>query len=174
MNRDHEDNYGVVDLVATEEQAQENGMNGYPASVSVPENNRERSRNHHTQNDYHSYTNTNDDDGEVVPDDEMQRRHDASNNYNNNNNSDTFDNSAMALRPLFFGNLLLNYSTDQIKNLFEHPESIDTLPNHTELRPIPIDRIDIKRGYCFVFFKDATSIQEKERIESFCMTINGM
>jgi hypothetical protein len=172
MNRDNEDDYGVIDLAAAEDKAPENATNGYPSSVDVPSSaaHRGRPRDHHSQDDYHQYTSTNEDDGEVVPDDEMQRQHDAT----NNNNNDTFDGSTMALRPLFFGNLLLNYSTDQIKNLFEHPDRIDTLPNHNELSPIPIDRIDIKRGYCFVFFKDATSIQEKQRIESFCMTINGM
>ena len=110
------------------------------------------------------------------------------------------DNSNMALRPLFFGNLLPNYSTEQITNLFEHPERfMDSLPppppvamtqsssntttdetttttttTTTTHSPIPVDRIDMKRGYCFVFLKDATDLAEKLRIEAFCQAINGM
>jgi hypothetical protein len=91
--------------------------------------------------------------------------------------SDSVVIGSTALRPLFFGNLLQNYSTDQIINIFENPLAIDSLrehPNADSFRPIPVDRIDIKRGYCFVFLKDATTQEDKERIETFAMAINGM
>lgn len=41
-------------------------------------------------------------------------------------------------------------------------------------RPIAVDRVDIKRGYCFVFLKDVTSQAEKERIENYVADIGGM
>lgn len=33
---------------------------------------------------------------------------------------------------------------------------------------------DIKRGFCFVFFKDAPNMEEKRRTEDFVDEINGM
>ena len=41
-------------------------------------------------------------------------------------------------------------------------------------RPIPLDRVDMKRGYCFVFLKDASSAAEKERVENYVADISGM
>jgi hypothetical protein len=192
MNRDD-----VVDLVATE--GEEKMNDGY--KTNDYNDNDDNYQHHHdrppvSRNGNHH--NTHEDEGEINPhDEEMRRRGDDVNvnssshpngsmgdNNNNNSNShynDTHDGSAtnMALRPLFIGNLLPNYSTDQIRKLFEHPEEFqDVLPRNTNDEPppvsIPVDRIDIKRGYCFVFFKDATSLQEKQRIESFCMSISGM
>jgi arginine/serine-rich splicing factor 4/5/6 len=32
----------------------------------------------------------------------------------------------------------------------------------------------MKRGYCFVFLKDAANAMEKERIENYVSDINGM
>jgi hypothetical protein len=84
---------------------------------------------------------------------------------------------SLALRPLFFGNLTTNYSTDQITQIFENPLSFESLRNHADsatFRSIPVDRIDVKRGYCFVFLKDATSAEDKERIEAFATAIHGM
>jgi hypothetical protein len=84
---------------------------------------------------------------------------------------------SMALRPLFFGNLTSNYSTDQITQVFENPLSFESLRNHADAAtflPIPVDRIDVKRGYCFVFLKDAESAADKERIEAFATAIHGM
>jgi hypothetical protein len=37
-----------------------------------------------------------------------------------------------------------------------------------------VDRIDIKRGFCFVFLKDAASQEEKDQIEAFVAAIQGM
>lgn len=41
-------------------------------------------------------------------------------------------------------------------------------------RPIALDRVDMKRGYCFVFLKDVSSMAEKERIENYVADISGM
>jgi hypothetical protein len=161
MNRGNMDDDGAVDVVETTAEEDNVGKtNGHD--------------DHPSQNGNTIHNNTNEDEGEIAPDeDDMPPRRNNNDTATNNSNNDTFDDSTMALRPLFFGNLVPNYSTDQITKLFEHPEEFrNVLPN--DISPIPIDRIDIKRGYCFVFFKDATSVQEKQRIESFCMTINGM
>ena len=170
----HEDGNGenVVDSIATVDGEQEDvqAMNGFISSTIEGDE-----RNHH----YHNNNNinhrhcpsqngmTHDDEGEIALDENEVSQREMRENHNHHSSSST-----MALRPLFFGNLLLDYSTDEITNLFEHPERIAALSNHintNEAQPIYI-----KRGYCFVFLKDATSLQEKQRIESFCMTINGM
>ena len=41
-------------------------------------------------------------------------------------------------------------------------------------RPFNLDRVDMKRGYCFVFMKDADTLAEKDRVEQFVADINGM
>jgi hypothetical protein len=76
-----------------------------------------------------------------------------------------------ALRPVFLGNLISNYSTDQVTRMFEHPAELRMAGDY---KPVPVDRIDVKRGYCFVFLKDAESQKDKERIEDFIRAINGM
>lgn len=78
-----------------------------------------------------------------------------------------------AMRPVFLGNLLANYSTDQVTELFERCYQIRGLPREFS-KSIAVDRIDVKRGYCFVFLKDAASQGEKETIEDFVVAINGM
>lgn len=77
-----------------------------------------------------------------------------------------------AIRPVFLGNLIPNYSTDQVTNMFERPSQLRGLPR--EFKSIPVDRIDVKRGYCFVFLKDAETQADKEQIEAFVVAINGM
>lgn len=78
-----------------------------------------------------------------------------------------------AMRPVFLGNLRPEYSSDKIEELFTRPIPP---PGAAEgdYRPIPVDRIDVKRGFCFVFLKDAASQQDKEQTESFVSAINGM
>ena len=176
----HEDGNGenVVDSIATIDGEQEDvqAMNGFISStIEGDERNHHYHNNNNNINHRHSPSQngmTHDDEGEIALDENEVSQREMRENHNHHSSSST-----MALRPLFFGNLLLDYSTDEITNLFEHPERIAALSNHintNEAQPIYIDRIDIKRGYCFVFLKDATSLQEKQRIESFCMTINGM
>ena len=57
-----------------------------------------------------------------------------------------------------------------MNNVVCPPPSISGDPR----RPIALDRVDIKRGYCFVFLRDVTSMAEKERIENYVSDINGM
>merc|ERR1719329_1764512 len=40
--------------------------------------------------------------------------------------------------------------------------------------PYAIDRVDMKRGYCFVFLKDPDTQAEKDRCENYVAEINGM
>jgi splicing factor, arginine/serine-rich 4/5/6 len=77
-----------------------------------------------------------------------------------------------AMRPVFLGNLIPNYSTDQVTNMFERPHQLRGMPR--EFKSIPVDRIDVKRGYCFVFLKDAQSEADKEQVEEFVKAITGM
>jgi hypothetical protein len=78
-----------------------------------------------------------------------------------------------AIRPVFLWNLRAEYSSDKIEELFTRPIPPPGATEET-YRPIPVDRIDVKRGFCFVFLKDAASQQDKEQVESFVSAINGM
>jgi len=44
----------------------------------------------------------------------------------------------------------------------------------SEIAPFDLDRVDMKRGYCFVFLQDPKTIEEKNRIEAYVGEINGM
>jgi arginine/serine-rich splicing factor 4/5/6 len=68
-----------------------------------------------------------------------------------------------AMRPVFLGNLNNNFAAADVKDVFETADP-----------PIPVDRVDLKRGYCFVFLKDAASEAGKQRAENFVSDINGM
>lgn len=75
-----------------------------------------------------------------------------------------------ALRPVFLGNLSNSYTSGDIMQLFERPIN----PPNTNFKPIPVDRVDLKRGYCFVFLKDAVGQDDKDNAERFVSDINGM
>jgi hypothetical protein len=77
-----------------------------------------------------------------------------------------------AIAPIFIGNLMPE-STDHLTRLFEDSSSL-SLSLDREYRPFPVDHIDLKRGYCFVFLKDADSQSFKDDIEAFVKEINGM
>jgi len=76
-----------------------------------------------------------------------------------------------AMRPVFLGNLMPNFTAEDVSAAFEDPVGVLKLADH---EPVSVDRVDIKRGYCFVFLKDATSQADKKRIEAFVSAINGM
>jgi len=76
-----------------------------------------------------------------------------------------------AMRPVFLGNLIPNFSPEQVKEIFEKP--VQPKPD-APYDPIPVDRIDQKRGYCFIFLKDAITQADKDRAERFVSDINGM
>jgi arginine/serine-rich splicing factor 4/5/6 len=77
------------------------------------------------------------------------------------------------VRPVFMGNLIAGYSNDEVIALFERP-NMPPSSSEKNFRPMPVDRIDVKRGYCFVFLKDFTSEADKELAERFVSDINGM
>eukprot|EP00540_Astrosyne_radiata_P001465 CAMPEP_0116869312 /NCGR_PEP_ID=MMETSP0418-20121206/27693_1 /TAXON_ID=1158023 /ORGANISM="Astrosyne radiata, Strain 13vi08-1A" /LENGTH=313 /DNA_ID=CAMNT_0004505401 /DNA_START=18 /DNA_END=957 /DNA_ORIENTATION=- len=75
-----------------------------------------------------------------------------------------------AMRPVFLGNLNHSYTSADVAEVFERPIQ----PPGAEYKPIPVDRIDLKRGYCFVFLKDARTEDDKATAERFVSDINGM
>jgi hypothetical protein len=82
-----------------------------------------------------------------------------------------------AIRPIFMGNLMPDCTTEDVTRLFENPAGI--LPSSSPVlertyRPFPVDHVDLKRGFCFVFLKDATSQSLKNEIDAFVEVINGM
>ena len=105
--------------------------------------------------------------------------------YNNNNNNGGGGGSnhrgdmgngggiigSSALPPVFLGNLLSTYRADAVTALFERPIQPS---QKTVYHSVPVDRIDIKRGYCFVFLKDALTQADKDNVEGFVLDINGM
>ena len=90
-------------------------------------------------------------------------------NHRSSNNNDTNDAviGSAALRPVFLGNLIPVYTPETVCAVFERP----TIPN---AEPVFVDRVDVKRGYCFVFLKDARNESDKRQIEEFVSKINGM
>jgi arginine/serine-rich splicing factor 4/5/6 len=84
-------------------------------------------------------------------------------------NDDDVQGSA-ALRPIFLGNLNQNFTSEDVMEIFERPIQ----PAGQNYKPFPVDRVDLKRGYCFVFLKDAVTQEDKEAAERFVVDINGM
>ena len=79
----------------------------------------------------------------------------------------------LELRPVFLGNLKTGYSTTEVTEIFNRPIVPPGSPEG-KYGPVPVDRVDLKRGYCFVFLKDATSQAHKDMAEQFVSDINGM
>lgn len=87
--------------------------------------------------------------------------------------ADSSEVGSAAMRPIFLGNLKPNFHADDIKAIFQKP----ILPPGAEegsFLPITVDRLDMKRGYCFVFLKDAITAADKDNAERFVAAINGM
>mmetsp|Transcript_15552 Transcript_15552/g.27893 ORF Transcript_15552/g.27893 Transcript_15552/m.27893 type:complete len:207 (+) Transcript_15552:82-702(+) len=78
------------------------------------------------------------------------------------------------LRPIFLGNLSHNCVASDIETIFTNPSSGSSVDNGEVKMPVALDRVDMKRGYAFVFLKDPESLAEKERAENFVQEINGM
>lgn len=72
-----------------------------------------------------------------------------------------------AMRPVYLGNLRMAYNPDDISKIFENP----TINNNGNEAPFPVERVDIKRGYCFVFFKDM-SMDDRERLKHYVNSIH--
>ena len=73
-----------------------------------------------------------------------------------------------ANRPVFLGNLSHSVTVSDVEKIFSDPITDDGTA------PISVDRVDLKRGFCFVFLKDAENQDEKDRTESYVSRINGM
>lgn len=71
-------------------------------------------------------------------------------------------------RPVFLGNLNHNVISSDVEKIFSEPITDDGAA------PVPVDRVDLKRGFCFVFLKDAENQDEKDRAEAYVSRINGM
>eukprot|EP00559_Dactyliosolen_fragilissimus_P006230 CAMPEP_0184871380 /NCGR_PEP_ID=MMETSP0580-20130426/40687_1 /TAXON_ID=1118495 /ORGANISM="Dactyliosolen fragilissimus" /LENGTH=384 /DNA_ID=CAMNT_0027374033 /DNA_START=925 /DNA_END=2079 /DNA_ORIENTATION=+ len=71
------------------------------------------------------------------------------------------------IRPVFLGNLSMECIAEDIEDLFIRP-IIDVGG------PIPVDRVDLKRGFGFVFLQDAKVQADKDRTERYVSHINGM
>eukprot|EP00581_Thalassiosira_minuscula_P006833 CAMPEP_0183703970 /NCGR_PEP_ID=MMETSP0737-20130205/1489_1 /TAXON_ID=385413 /ORGANISM="Thalassiosira miniscula, Strain CCMP1093" /LENGTH=283 /DNA_ID=CAMNT_0025930777 /DNA_START=90 /DNA_END=938 /DNA_ORIENTATION=+ len=78
------------------------------------------------------------------------------------------------LRPVFLGNLSHNCIASDVENIFQNPAPSGGMGDGEVKMPFPVDRVDMKRGYCFVFLKDPESLSEKERTENYVGEINGM
>jgi hypothetical protein len=108
---------------------------------------------------------------------------DSENNYNNNNNNnngthgedgamnESFSSGNLVLRPVFLGNLNNTFTSELVCEIFERP-----ICPHSDFdySVMPVDRVDLKKGYCFVFLKDAVSNEQKSKTERFVSDINGM
>jgi hypothetical protein len=87
-----------------------------------------------------------------------------------NGNGNDYIIGSSALRPVFLGNLNHSYNSGDVRDIFERPIN----PPNSNFLPVPVERVDLKRGYCFVFLKDALSQEAKENAERFVSDINGM
>ena len=99
-------------------------------------------------------------------------------NGGSNNKSEDSNNvddviGSPALRSIFLGNLHIGYTTDDVRDIFEKPHIPPNAPEGY-YDSIPVERIDVKRSYCFVFLKDATTQDRKDKAEKFVSDINGM
>jgi hypothetical protein len=96
----------------------------------------------------------------------------ADSSYGDKNSENALSGSA-AIRPVFLGNLNPTYHADDIMAIFHRPiVPPGTAPG--KFKPIPVDRLDQKRGYCFVFLKDAIVQEDKDNAEQFVEAISGM
>lgn len=78
-----------------------------------------------------------------------------------------------AIRPIFFGNLSGVFEAEKVSEVFTKP-IIPPGFDEGSFKPFPVDRIDVKRGFCFIFLKDAVNQTEKDDAERFVSAINGM
>jgi hypothetical protein len=80
------------------------------------------------------------------------------------------DSGPYALRPVFLGNLTPGFEPNAAIDLFERPIQ----PNNQEFAPMPVERIDLKRGYCFVFLNDVATRAQLAQTEAFVALLHGM
>jgi len=91
-------------------------------------------------------------------------------NNNNTNNINADNNNSFEQRAVFFGNLSTACTIKDIEDVFERP-----ILNDVGLHgPIEIDRIDLKRGFGFIFLKNARSLDGRDAVEKYVQDLNGM
>jgi hypothetical protein len=83
------------------------------------------------------------------------------------------DPGSAAIRPVFLGNLTPTYTHDDVVNIFHKPV-VPPGMEEENFKPVAVDRLDQKRGYCFVFLRDAETLADKDNAEKFVSAINGM
>jgi arginine/serine-rich splicing factor 4/5/6 len=70
------------------------------------------------------------------------------------------------IRPIFLGNLDINVTAEDVSDIFTRP--------YSDMPPMPVERVDLKRGFAFVFMDPAKSEEDKARVETYVERINGM
>ena len=81
--------------------------------------------------------------------------------------------SAVNVRPVFLGNLSPGVRSEDIMEIFSRPMTPSDASKDS-YNPVAVDRVDIKKGFCFVFFKDAANAAERDQVERFVAGIQGM
>mmetsp|Transcript_15128 Transcript_15128/g.28466 ORF Transcript_15128/g.28466 Transcript_15128/m.28466 type:complete len:180 (-) Transcript_15128:1980-2519(-) len=69
-------------------------------------------------------------------------------------------------RPIFLGNLDVRVTAEEISDIFTRPA--------LDVPPMPVERVDLKRGFAFVFLKDAKNQDDKERVQRYIDGIQGL
>lgn len=93
-------------------------------------------------------------------------------NDNPTNSGDA--NMNFQMRTIFFGNLAPTCLVHDIEEIFARPVLSIPYEGGDVKDPIRVNRVDLKRGFGFVFLEDAKSVSEKERIERYVSEICGM
>lgn len=78
-------------------------------------------------------------------------------------NRGSMDPGGVFMPTVFLGNLSSYCMAEDVQDMFEQRD-----------QPIPTQRVDMKRGFCFVYLKDAKSPEDKERIMKFVEGVNGI
>jgi len=94
------------------------------------------------------------------------------NNTTNTNNTNNNNQDPIEQRPIFLGNLSTMCNIKDIEDMFERPILSHSIPHL--VGPIEIERIDLKRGFGFVFLKNARSLDERDAVEKYVQDLNGM
>jgi hypothetical protein len=68
----------------------------------------------------------------------------------------------------------MGFRSEEVVDIFAKPIIPPDVFPKVAYKPIAVDRLDLKRGYCFVFLKDVANMAEKEQVERFVSDINGM
>jgi len=87
--------------------------------------------------------------------------------YNGDRRNESDIIGSIHMRPIFFGNLSAYCNVEDIEDIFHRP--VINIGG-----PISVDRVDLKRGFCFVFLRDAKTLSDKDRTERYVSQINGM